>query len=109
MAQLGPLLPDRYAPLQAGGGGLQGVYLTLLTEDFASMLINLAGREARSIVDMRRLRDAAEFYVAIGLAEWEAHQMEKVIADRTIHDSTEERSVGTGWVRTCRSRWAPFS
>lgn len=93
MAQLGPLLPDRYTPLQAAGGGLQGVYLTLLPDDFANMLANLAGREARSIIDMRRFGDAADTSVSVGLAEWEAHQMEEIIADRTIPETTRKAVV----------------
>ncbi len=93
MAELGPLLPDRYAPLQATGSGLQGVYLTLLPNDFATKLADLAGREARSIIDMRRLSDTADTSVAVGLAEWEAHQMEEVIADRTIPETTRKAVV----------------
>jgi hypothetical protein len=93
MAELGSLLPDRYAPLQASGGGLQGVYLTLLPNEFATKLADLAGREARSIIDMRRLADTADTSVAVGLAEWEAHQMEEVIADRSIPETTRKAVV----------------
>jgi hypothetical protein len=93
MDQLEPLLPDRYAPLQAGGGGLQGVYLTLLPNDFATTLANLAGREALSIIDMRRLGDSIDTSVAVGLVEWEAHQMEEVIADQAIPETTRKAVV----------------
>lgn len=93
MAQLGPLLPDRYAPLQRNGGGLQGVYLTQLPDDFAATLADLIGREARTIIEMRRIADQAETSVAVGLAEWEAHQMEEVIADRTLPETTRQAVV----------------
>jgi putative restriction endonuclease len=48
---LGPMMPDRYAPLQAQTGrGLQGVYLTELPHAFAQALIGLIGVEAEAIV-----------------------------------------------------------
>lgn len=93
MAQLAPLLPARYAPLQASGGGLQGVYLTLLPDSFATMLADLIGREARSIIEMRRVRDQDETPIAVGLMEWEAHEMEQVIADQTIPETTRKAVV----------------
>lgn len=93
MAQLGSLLPNRYAPLQTNGGGLQGVYLTLLPNDFANRLADLAGREARSVIDMKRLADRGDTSVAVGLVEWEAHQLEEVIADRTIPETTRKAVV----------------
>src|SRR3546814_19703184 len=102
MAQLAPLLPDRYAPLQKSGGGLQGVYLTLLPDDFATALADLIGREARTIIQMRQVKDLADTSVAVGLIEWDTHEMEQVIA------RSEERRVGKACVRTCRSRWAPY-
>ena len=93
MAKLARLLPSQYAPLQANGSGLQGVYLTLLPDDFATALVELIGREARSIVEMRRVQDAATAQVAIGLIEWETYEMEQVIADQTIPETTRQAVV----------------
>ena len=93
MAQLAPRLPERYAPLQQSGGGLQGVYLTQLPDDFAITLADLIGREARTIIEMRRVRDINDAPVAIGLVEWESHEMEQVIADRTIPETTRQAVV----------------
>jgi hypothetical protein len=93
MAQLAPRLPDRYAPLQENGGGLQGVYLTLLPDDFATTLADLIGREARTIIEMRRVKDNADQSVAVGLVEWEAHEMEQVIADQAIPETTRQAVV----------------
>jgi hypothetical protein len=42
---LRPLLPERYAPLQPNGNGLQSVYLTELPRTLAEMLIGLIGDE----------------------------------------------------------------
>lgn len=41
MSLLAPLLPDRYAPLQPNGDGLQAVYLAEISEDFANALLGL--------------------------------------------------------------------
>lgn len=43
MSVLAPLLPSKYAPLQANGNGLQGVYLTELPTLFAAALEGLIG------------------------------------------------------------------
>lgn len=93
MGQLGPLLPARYAPLQQNGGGLPGVYLTQLPDGFATTLADLIGREARTIIELRRISERAEASAAIGLVEWEAHEMEQVIADRTIPETTRQAVV----------------
>lgn len=93
MAVLAPLLPAKYAPLQATGGGLQGVYLTLLPDTFATALADLIGREARTIINMRSVRDATDAPIAVGLIEWETHEMEQVIADETIPETTRHAVV----------------
>lgn len=93
MSQLRPLLPERYAPLRGNGGGLQGIYLTLLSSAFATTLLELVGREARSIFEMSRLADIGALSSAVGLAEWEDHQMEEVINDRAIPETTRRAIV----------------
>jgi putative restriction endonuclease len=42
MELIGPKLNPRYAPLQANGAGLQGVYLTEISEDLGKLLISLS-------------------------------------------------------------------
>lgn len=93
MLQLGPRLPERYAPLQANGNGLQGVYLTLLPDDFAVALVDLIGREGRVIVDGLRVADRSESAPAIGLVEWESHEMERVLTDQEIPETTRQAVV----------------
>jgi hypothetical protein len=46
---LRPLLPERYAPLQSNGNGLQSVYLTELPLALAEVLIGLIGDEVMPI------------------------------------------------------------
>ena len=52
MGVIGPLLPDKYAPLQPNGNGLQSVYLTELPEDLASTLIDLIRAADNAIQDV---------------------------------------------------------
>jgi putative restriction endonuclease len=43
MSLIGPLLPEKYSPLQQNGNGLQGVYLAALTEELGQLLLSLSG------------------------------------------------------------------
>jgi hypothetical protein len=42
---------------------------------------------------MRRVKDNADQSVAVGLVEWEAHEMEQVIADQAIPETTRQAVV----------------
>lgn len=87
MAQLGSLLPRKYAPLQKDGRGNE-IYLTLLPANFAEALIDLIGREARTIVQMKRVADAVDQPIAVGLAEWEEHELQRVNQDKELSETT---------------------
>ena len=50
IAVLRGVLPPRYSPLQANGNGLQGIYLTELSVDFAQVLFGLIGPEVEVIL-----------------------------------------------------------
>lgn len=92
MDVLAPLLPKRYAPLQKNGMGLQGVYLTYLSEVLAAALIDLIGIEARNIL---RGRIAAESTAApaVGLVEWEEHQLEELRAKSGLTETVKEAII----------------
>lgn len=47
---LAPLLPKKYAPFQANGNGLQGVYLTELPVSLAHKILELIGAESTAIL-----------------------------------------------------------
>lgn len=93
MAVLSPLLPRRYAPLQANGHGLQGIYLTPLSLELAAAIVDLLGAEAREIVRGHRASDALPAPPAIGLVQWEEHAMNQVRTDRSIPETTREAVV----------------
>lgn len=92
MGVLAPLLPLRYAPLQPKGSGLQSVYLTRLPERLAAALIDLLGAEAHAIVRGHRVAEEAPIAVALGLAQWEEHELDRVRGDASIPD-TERQAV----------------
>lgn len=93
MSQLAPLLPQRYAPLQQNGKGLQGVYLASLSDKFAEALVDLIGREARALVSGIRVHDSVETPTAVGLVEWEEHEISKVAQNILIPETTRTAVV----------------
>lgn len=88
MTVLTPLLPERYAPLRPGGGGLQNLYLTTVSDRFAATLIDLIGAEARDVVLGRRIAEDLPLQAGIGLVEWEEHEIARVQTDTRISDTT---------------------
>jgi hypothetical protein len=87
MATLRPLLPHRYAPLRPSGAGLQSVYLTRLPDELAAALIDLLGAEARDLILGYRVADGLQITPAIGLAEWEEHELSQVRANDSLPET----------------------
>lgn len=94
MDVLAPLLPERYAPLRIDGRGLQNLYLTHLPEGFAATLIDLLGAEARDIV-LHRIanQEKGPQTSAIGLVEWEEHEIQRVHSDVSLRETVREAIV----------------
>lgn len=88
MDRIAPLLPRKYSPLQQNGYGLQAVYLTLVNERLAETLVDLIGREARTLLTGVRIQDPREVPTAIGLAEWEEHELSEISQNKTIPETT---------------------
>lgn len=93
MSVLAPLLPARYAPLRHNGAGLQNLYLTRLPERLAATLIDLLGAEARALVLGHRAADEVPVASAIGLMEWEEHELSLVQADKTLPETDRQAIV----------------
>jgi putative restriction endonuclease len=93
MDRLAQHLPKRYSPLQANGGGLQGVYLTLLPESLALELADLIGHEARTIIQGNVIADATSVPAGRGLVEWEEHEIRVVSNDTTLAETTRQAVV----------------
>jgi hypothetical protein len=93
MEVLRPLLPTIYSPLQRDGRGLQGVYLTRLSEPMAHALVDLLGAEARNVIRGYQAAEGSPLQPAIGLAEWEEHEMDRLRADAQISETTRQQIV----------------
>lgn len=102
--RLRPYLPERYAPLQPNGNGLQSVYLTAVPEKLALQLIDLIGSEARAIQQTWRAEDAVLDPVLIGQAEWEEHAVDELKASDAVAPTEKQALVlarrGQGLFRT---------
>ena len=90
--QIRPYLPMRYAPLHPNGSGLQSVYLTVLPETLAGVIIDLIGREARDLVQVLVPADREKPLPAIGLIEWEEVELAR-LRDNTTIDPTEREAL----------------
>jgi hypothetical protein len=93
MRVLAPLLPKRYAPLREDGNGLQNLYLTRLPEPFAGALVDLLGAETRSLIRGQRAAEELPLQPAIGLLEWEEHELARVSSDQSIPETTRQAVV----------------
>jgi hypothetical protein len=49
MDEIRPLLPEKYAPLQANGNGLQGIYLTEISSKFGELIVMLSNADLPNI------------------------------------------------------------
>lgn len=88
---LRPLLPERYAPLQPNGNGIQSVYLTALPELLAHALVALIGPEAVAVQQTAADADHSMTDVNADLEVWE-HHIESEL-DRDTHIPTTEREA----------------
>ena len=86
---LRPLLPERYAPLQSNGNGLQSVYLTELPPALAEVLIGLIGDEAVPISAAGR---EAKPVVTDDLDAWE-RKLERSVADDISIPETDRLAI----------------
>jgi GNAT superfamily N-acetyltransferase len=89
MALLAPLLPEKYAPLQANGNGLQSVYLTELSAALAGVLASLLGTQYQA------LHEAAQVVVprpADDIEQWERKIEGQVAANPSLAE-TERMAI----------------
>lgn len=106
MALLGPLLPERYAPLLPDGRGIQSVYLTELSAPFAFQLAEVVGSGvdaiARGIAEATptdsprgKVRDEEREPVAPvkELVLWEEHLRDEIMRDRSIGKTEKEQLI----------------
>jgi len=93
MARLAPILPDKYAPLQPNGRGLQSVYLTELPAVFAQALADLIGPEIAALARAEAAADAAIATPRPELVLWEEHLHDDIRRDDSIPETEREALV----------------
>ncbi len=89
MGLLRPLLPAKYAPLQATGDGLQGVYLTELPTALAEVLMGLIGPE---VAPLAATAATVKPIISDDLDLWEK-RLEKAVAKDTTIPETERQAI----------------
>jgi putative restriction endonuclease len=85
MTVLRPLLPPRYAPLQANGNGIQSVYLTELAPPLAETLAGLIGAETESLIGS--LSVGAPRQTTDDLDYWEHRIESRIEGDASIPET----------------------
>lgn len=92
IAKLRPHLPTKYSPLMRSGRGVE-LYLTLVPPPLAEALLGLIGQEGRVLANARRIGDEEEVLDAVGLIEWETHQLDELRKDPRIAPTEKEALV----------------
>jgi putative restriction endonuclease len=96
MTVLRTVLPPRYSPLQTNGNGIQSIYLTELSQDFAEVLGGLIGEEVRPLVAGVSLDAAVEdgkIVTGDDLDVWERKLEEQVEDDSSVPATDREAII----------------
>lgn len=95
IADIRPLLPERYSPLRADGRGLQQVYLTELPERLAHRLLFILGPEAELLAQDHTVHDASLPATAsqVGQVIWEEHLQNEVRLNPSLSETDREAVV----------------
>ena len=90
MAQLEPLLPSKYAPLNAIGRGQQAVYLAAVPKPMAMMLATLIGPPESEIIRGRAIQSGllnSAGAAAAELTAWEDHLEHQIASEHKLSDT----------------------
>ena len=89
-----PYLPERYAPLQEDGNGLQGIYLTSVSSELADVLMSLMDSMIQNVVRENHglIVGAPIVEKKLDVVVWEDH-LEKQIQNQNDIPETERVSL----------------
>lgn len=96
MGVLKSVLPDRYSPLQPNGNGIQSIYLTELSVEFAEVLGGLIGEEARALMagfPAGAVVEDGRIVTGDDLDLWERRLEEQVERDASVNETDREAIV----------------
>jgi putative restriction endonuclease len=89
------VLPAKYSPLQPNGNGIQSVYLTEISEDFAQVLCGIIGEEARLLMaagQTETATPAAAIHTGDDLDVWE-HRLEQQVETSDSIQQTDREAI----------------
>ncbi len=89
MFALGPVLPNKYSPLQLNGNGLQSVYLAELSDQFAGVLMGLIGKET---LPLALTAESVKPLQVDDLDLWEQKIEENIFRDTSVRE-TERHAI----------------
>lgn len=90
---LRPLLPKKYAPLDANGNGSQSIYLTELPPAFALRLADLISAEVGALARSEVIAEPTLEAPNPELDLWEEHLRRKIAADATIPETDKDQLI----------------
>ena len=96
MEALREVLPDRYSPLQSNGNGIQSIYLTELSQDFAAVLGSLIGEEVRSLIEATEAGAVIEngkIVTGDDLDVWESKLEQQIESDWSVKETDREAII----------------
>jgi HNH endonuclease len=96
MGVLRAVLPERYSPLQPNGNGMQGIYLTELSEDFTEVLCGLIGGEVNSLsaaIQVGTTVENGRIVTGDDLDMWERRLENQVETDAALAETEREALV----------------
>jgi putative restriction endonuclease len=96
MEVLRAVLPDRYSPLQRNGNGIQSIYLTELTLNFAEVLSGLIGEETRALIagsSADPIIEGGRITTGDDLDVWERRLEAQVESDTSVNETDREAIV----------------
>jgi hypothetical protein len=87
IGHLRPLLPERYAPLQPDGHGVQSIYLTELSRALALALADLVSAEVAALARLEVSREVPESTPNPELEGWEEHLRRRIENDTAVPET----------------------
>ncbi|MGH9380426.1 MAG: HNH endonuclease [Thermoanaerobaculia bacterium] len=91
--KLRPLLPERYAPLDQTGRGLQGIYLTELPQVLALAIADLAGPEVAALARAEEVAERSLETPGKDIVLWEKHLREEIETSPVLPKTEKEQLV----------------
>lgn len=92
--QVAPLLPEKYSPIQPGGRGNQGAYLSEISHPLARRLLELAEPARLSLLDQHSVCEAGSLIAdPLALVDWEDRLQDRIAHSDSIPETTRRALI----------------